>query len=69
MTRLERIREEQEEIADRRLEGEQYVMEHRRWLALQREALVILRGEKCEEHGFRSCGICKPPGPMREERG
>ncbi len=69
MTRLERIREEQEEIADRRLEGEQYVMEHRRWLALQREALVILRGEKCEEHAFGSCGICKPPGPMREERG
>ena len=72
MTALERIREEQEELATHSellAVGDAWRDMHRKWLALQREALAILRGEKCEEHGFEMCSICKPPGPVRGERG
>ncbi len=69
MTVLERIREEQEELANQRLSGEEYNVMHRKWLLLQQRALAILRGERCEEHGFEGCNICKPTGPLRPERG
>jgi len=71
MTQLERIREEQEKLAkhSESLTGDAWRDDHCKWLTLQREALAILRGETCEEHGFEGCGICKPPGPTREERG
>ena len=70
MTALERIREEQEKLTHgfRLLGNRQWKRMHTRWLELQREALAILRGEKCEEHGFEDCGICKPVGQLRPER-
>lgn len=69
MTALKRIRAEQEKLANQRLSGEEYDTEHRKWLLLQQEALAILRGERCEEHSIEDCGICKPAGPLRPERG
>lgn len=73
MTRLQRIREEQEKLShgSRLLGTREWKRMHKEWLTLQREALAILRGEKCEEHGFEDCPIspCKPPGPLRPERG
>lgn len=71
MTALERIREEQEKLAERAesLRGDAWHHGHREWLKLQREVLAISRGERCEEHSFENCGICKPHGPLRPERG
>ena len=70
MTALQRIREEQEEIAEQcgSVDGEAWQRKHREWLKLQRDALAILRGERCEEHAFEDCNICKPSGPLRPER-
>ncbi len=71
MTALGRIREKQETLAEsmeRMSGGEEWQRKHREWLALQRDALAILRGERCEEHGFEKCHICQPDGPLRPER-
>ena len=71
MTALQRIRQEQEELAERPGSGTSTVWkdDQRQWLKLQREVLAIVRGELCEEHAFEDCDICKPSGPLRPERG
>ena len=72
MTALQRIRQEQEELAERPGSGTSTVWkeDQRRWLRLQREVLAIVRGEKCEEHAFEACLICKPKtAPPREDVG
>ena len=69
MTTLQRIREEQEELTHRSEMGDkEWQHMHRKWLKLQRDALAIVRGERCEEHAFEDCNICKPSGPLRPER-
>jgi hypothetical protein len=68
-TALNRVRTEQEALTNQRLDGAAFTAMHRKWLALQRTANKILRGELCREHGFEGCGICKPAGPLRQERG
>ena len=70
-TALQRIRQEQEEIAG--LHGEDtaaWHVTHIRWLRLQREVLAIVRGEMCEQHAFEGCQICKPKtSPLRDDVG
>lgn len=70
MSALERIRAQQEVLAQacERLSGDAWRDAHQRWLRLQRRALGILRGERCEAHGFEDCAICRPAGPTRPER-
>ena len=62
MTALGNIREAQEKIAEQcELVGDPaWTQLRKQWLKLQREALAILRGERCEEHAFEDCRICKP---------
>ena len=67
-TALQRIRQEQEDIAWSRY-VEIWHIQHRHWLKLQREVLAIVRGEKCEEHAFESCQICKKKSPLRDDVG
>lgn len=67
MTALQRIRQEQEELAAD-THATEFKTVQRRWLKLQREALAIIRGERCEEHSFEDCSIRKPSGPLRPER-
>ena len=70
MTALKRILEEQEELAG--IHGEDtaaWHVTHIKWLNLQRKVLAIKRGERCEEHAFKECAICRPAGPLREDVG
>ncbi len=64
MTALQRIRQEQEELATHpgpgSLDDAGFKVLHRRWLKLQRTVLAIRRGERCEEHAFEDCHICRP---------
>ena len=62
MTALQRIREEQEKLATHpgSLDDAGFKVIHRRWLKLQRTVLAIRRGERCEEHAFEDCHICRP---------
>ena len=63
MTALQRIRQEQEALLAHPLgaiEDTGFREMHRRWLKLQRTVLAICRGERCEEHAFEDCHICRP---------